>query len=44
LQYAGVDHRRQPDMVAAIGAAGAPEVDVVANYTSFQALRTRLAT
>jgi UDP-N-acetylmuramyl tripeptide synthase len=43
LHYAGVDHQREPDMVAAIAAAGAPEVDVVANYTSFQALRARLA-
>jgi hypothetical protein len=29
--------------VAAIAAAGAPSVDVVANYTSFQTLRARLA-
>ena len=42
LHYAGVDHRHEPDPVAAIAAAGAPSVDVVANYTSFQALRTRL--
>jgi UDP-N-acetylmuramyl tripeptide synthase len=43
LRYAGVDHLHQPDPVAAIVAAGAPSVEVVANYTSFQALRARLA-
>ncbi len=43
LRYAGVDHRHEPDPVAAIAVAGAPAVDVVANYTSFQALRARLA-
>jgi UDP-N-acetylmuramyl tripeptide synthase len=43
LRYAGIEHRHQPDPVAAITAAGAPEVDVVANYTAFQALRARLA-
>jgi UDP-N-acetylmuramyl tripeptide synthase len=43
LRYAGVEHRHQPDPVAAITATGAPAVDVVANYTSFQALRARLA-
>jgi UDP-N-acetylmuramyl tripeptide synthase len=43
LHYAGVEHLHEPDPVAAIGAAGAPAVDVVANYTSFQALRARLA-
>jgi UDP-N-acetylmuramyl tripeptide synthase len=43
LHYAGVEHRHQPDPVAAIAAAGAESVDVVANYTSFQALRARLA-
>ncbi len=42
LHYARVDHRLEPDPVVAIAAAGAPSVDVVANYTSFQALRTRL--
>jgi UDP-N-acetylmuramyl tripeptide synthase len=42
LRYAGVDHRLEPDPVAAIAASGVPSVDVVANYTSFQALRTRL--
>jgi UDP-N-acetylmuramyl tripeptide synthase len=43
LRYAGLDHLHRPDPVAGITAAGAPSVDVVANYTSFQALRTRLA-
>jgi UDP-N-acetylmuramyl tripeptide synthase len=43
LHYADVDHRRQPDLVQAIADAGAPVVDVVANYTSFQALNRRLA-
>jgi UDP-N-acetylmuramyl tripeptide synthase len=42
LRYAGVEHCRQPDLVAAIAAAEAPSVDVVANYTSFQDLRVRL--
>jgi len=43
LRYAGVEHVHQPDPVAAIATAGASSVDVVANYTSFQALRARLA-
>ena len=43
LRYAEVEHRHEPDLVKAIPAAGSPEVDVVANYTSFQQLRTRLA-
>ncbi len=43
LRYAGVDHVHQPDLVAAIAAAGGPQVDVVANYTSFQQLRARLS-
>ena len=42
LHYAEVEHRHQPDPVLAIRRAGAPEVDVVANYTSFQAIATRL--
>jgi UDP-N-acetylmuramyl tripeptide synthase len=42
LRYAGVEHRFEPDPVAAVGASGAPSVDVVANYTAFQTLRTRL--
>ena len=43
LRYASVEHRVEPDPVAAIATAGASSVDVVANYTSFQALRARLA-
>ncbi|HET9076557.1 MAG TPA: MurT ligase domain-containing protein [Acidimicrobiales bacterium] len=43
LRYAEVEHVHEPDLVRAVGAAGAPEVDVVANYTSFQQLRTRLS-
>ena len=39
----GVEHRHEPDPVAAIAATGADAIDVVANYTSFQALRARLA-
>jgi UDP-N-acetylmuramyl tripeptide synthase len=43
LRYADLDYRREPDLVAALAAAGAPEVDVVANYTSFQQLRSALS-
>ena len=44
LRYAGVEHLHEPDPVAAIaGRRGCQSVDVVANYTSFQALRARLA-
>ncbi|HMC39770.1 MAG TPA: MurT ligase domain-containing protein [Acidimicrobiales bacterium] len=43
LRYAGVEHVRRSDLLEAIGASGAPDVDVVANYTSFQQLRSRLA-
>jgi UDP-N-acetylmuramyl tripeptide synthase len=43
LRYAGVEHVHAPDPLAGVAATGAPSVDVVANYTSFQALRARLA-
>jgi lipid II isoglutaminyl synthase (glutamine-hydrolysing) len=43
LHYAGVEHIHQPDLLRALAAAPAPSVDVVANYTSFQQLRARLA-
>lgn len=43
LRYAEVDYRHHPDLLTALSAAGAAEVDVVANYTSFQALRGMLA-
>jgi lipid II isoglutaminyl synthase (glutamine-hydrolysing) len=42
LHYAEVEHLREEDLIKAIGAAPADSVDVVANYTSFQQLRTRL--
>jgi UDP-N-acetylmuramyl tripeptide synthase len=42
LHYAEVEHRRESDLLRAIEAAGAPSVDVVANYTSFQQLRALL--
>jgi UDP-N-acetylmuramyl tripeptide synthase len=42
LKYADVEHRRQPDPVQAILDAGAAQVDVVANYTSFQVFNRRL--
>jgi UDP-N-acetylmuramyl tripeptide synthase len=42
LHYAGVDHRFEPDPIRAITAAPGPEVDVVANYTSFQDISRRL--
>ena len=42
LRYADVEHRRQPDLVQAIIDAGPGPVDVVLNYTSFQALNRRL--
>jgi lipid II isoglutaminyl synthase (glutamine-hydrolysing) len=38
LHYAEVDHIREPDLVAALQAAGGAEVDVVANYTAFHQL------
>jgi len=43
LHYAEVRHVREPDLVHAVEATRAPSVDVVANYTSFQQLRARLA-
>jgi UDP-N-acetylmuramyl tripeptide synthase len=49
LRYADVQHRFVTDALAAVGAAaaeakrlGSPGIDIVANYTSFQALRARL--
>jgi UDP-N-acetylmuramyl tripeptide synthase len=42
LHYAGVEHVREDDMVAAVTRAGPAAVDVVANYTSFQTLARRL--
>jgi UDP-N-acetylmuramyl tripeptide synthase len=42
LHYAEVEHRRVDDLIAAIDAAGPGDVDVVANYTTFQALNRAL--
>ncbi len=42
LHYAGVEHVRVDDMVEAVQRGGPGPVDVVANYTSFQALLGRL--
>ena len=42
LRYAGVEHRREPDLLKAIAATESGDVDVVANYTSFQQLRALL--
>ena len=41
LHYAEVDHVREPDLLAALQAAGAPDVDVVANYTAFHQFLAR---
>jgi lipid II isoglutaminyl synthase (glutamine-hydrolysing) len=38
LSYAEVDHRIEPDLLAAIAESDAPKVDVIATYTPFQAL------
>jgi len=38
LHYAEVEHRHEPDPTRALAAARAPVIDVVANYTSFQAI------
>ncbi|MGH9123062.1 MAG: DUF1727 domain-containing protein [Acidimicrobiales bacterium] len=42
LRYADVNHRREPDMLAAIAAAGSDQVEFVGNYTAFQDLRRAL--
>jgi UDP-N-acetylmuramyl tripeptide synthase len=42
LHYAEVEHRRVDDLVEAVIAAGPGDVDVVANYTTFQALNAAL--
>jgi UDP-N-acetylmuramyl tripeptide synthase len=42
LHYAEVEHQLVPDPLSAIQAAGASDVDVVANYTAFQSLLGRL--
>jgi UDP-N-acetylmuramyl tripeptide synthase len=43
LRYADVPHLFVPDYRAAVRAAGGPEVDLAANYTSFQDARRALA-
>jgi lipid II isoglutaminyl synthase (glutamine-hydrolysing) len=43
LHYAEVDHAREPDLLAALGAAGAADIDVVANYTAFHQLLARVS-
>jgi UDP-N-acetylmuramyl tripeptide synthase len=43
LRYAGVDHRFVEGYAAAVRAAGAPDIDLAANYTSFQDARRELA-
>jgi lipid II isoglutaminyl synthase (glutamine-hydrolysing) len=43
LRYAGVEHVFVDDYVAAVKAAGAPDIDLAANYTSFQDARLALA-
>jgi lipid II isoglutaminyl synthase (glutamine-hydrolysing) len=42
LHYAEVEHTLEPTPLAALQAAGAPEVDVVANYTAFHEFLARL--
>jgi UDP-N-acetylmuramyl tripeptide synthase len=43
LRYAEVEHVHEPDLIRSLVAARSPEIDVVANYTSFQQLRTALS-
>jgi UDP-N-acetylmuramyl tripeptide synthase len=43
LLYADVPHIFVPDYRAAVGAAGGPDVDLAANYTSFQDARRALS-
>jgi UDP-N-acetylmuramyl tripeptide synthase len=43
LRYAGVDHRFVEGYANAVRAAGASEIDLAANYTSFQDARRELA-
>jgi hypothetical protein len=38
LHYAEVEHRHEPDPLLALAVTGATHVDVVANYTAFQAI------
>jgi UDP-N-acetylmuramyl tripeptide synthase len=43
LRYAEVEHRFVPGYLDAVRAAGAPDIDLAANYTSFQDARRELA-
>jgi hypothetical protein len=43
LRYADVDHRFVDGYTAAVRAAGARDIDLAANYTSFQDARRELA-
>jgi UDP-N-acetylmuramyl tripeptide synthase len=43
LSYAGLDHHTEADPLAALDLLPSGDVDVVANYTAFFALRQRLA-
>jgi UDP-N-acetylmuramyl tripeptide synthase len=43
LHYAEVEHRHEPDMMAALRLPAAPNLDLVANYTAFQQISARLA-
>jgi UDP-N-acetylmuramyl tripeptide synthase len=43
LRYAEVDHRFVEGYTAAVRAAGAADIDLAANYTSFQDARRELA-
>jgi len=42
LSYAGLDHRTEPDPVAALALLPPGSIDVVANYTAFHQLLRRL--
>jgi len=43
LRYAEVPHTFAPTYLEAVGAAGGPEIDLAANYTSFQDARAALS-
>jgi lipid II isoglutaminyl synthase (glutamine-hydrolysing) len=42
LRYAEVEHVYQPDLIEAVRSARSADIDVVANYTSFQQIREKL--
>ena len=43
LRYAEVEHRFVPGYLDAVRAAGADDIDLAANYTSFQDARRELS-